>query len=189
VQADPVLRVRLRRWVAVSHSGLFRDPQQFDVLEDLLPGLLERSGDAPRVWSAGCAQGLELWSLALVLQRRGALGRALLLGSDVLEENVAAARGGEAARRAGLDPAIAPRLRFERRDLTREPAPSGRWDLILCRNLAIYLAPDAKQRLHRLLAGALAPGGVLLLGRTERLGDPAAFGLRPVADRAYERRP
>src|SRR3954454_12816643 len=40
VQADPVLRARLRRWVAVSHSGLFRDPEQFVVLErDLLPGV------------------------------------------------------------------------------------------------------------------------------------------------------
>jgi len=181
---DPQLRTRLRRWVAVSHSGLFRDPEQFSVLEQvLLPGLLHRRRGAPRVWSAGCAAGQELWSVAAILQRLGALDGAVLVGSDLLQENV------EAAGRADvpLPPGATPAVRFERRDLTREPALPGEWDLVLCRNLGIYLAPGAKERLHRILAGALAPGGVLLLGRTERLASPAALGLRALVDRAYER--
>jgi len=68
-----------------------------------------------------------------------------------------------------------------------DPPPPGRWGLILCRNLAIYLRSEAKTRLHRQLAGVLAPHGVLLLGRSERLSDPAALGLEPVAPHAYRR--
>ena len=57
----------------------------------------------------------------------------------------------------------------------------------MCRNVAIYFEPATKTRVHRLLAGALAPGGVLLLGRSERLGDAAALGVRRLEPHVYER--
>lgn len=152
LDADPGARRRFRMSVAVSVSGLFRDPAQFELLErTLLPPLLA-GGRRITVWSAGCANGTELYSLAIVLQRLGALERAHLLGSDLLEENLAEARR-----------------------------------LVLCRNLAIYLAPAARHALHETLAGALAPGGVLLLGRSERLTRPEALGLESVAPHAYRR--
>jgi chemotaxis protein methyltransferase CheR len=84
----------LARAVAVSHSGFFRDQGQFEALERrVLPAMLEHTRRL-RVWSAGCANGLELWSLAVVLSRLGVLDRAYLLGSDLLEENLAVAREG-----------------------------------------------------------------------------------------------
>ena len=71
LQRDARARDRFRRSVAVSHSGFFRDPEQFDALElRILPRLLEHSTHL-RTWSAGCANGLELWSLAVGLNRRG----------------------------------------------------------------------------------------------------------------------
>jgi chemotaxis methyl-accepting protein methylase len=94
LRRDPHSRERFRRSVAVSHSGFFRDPEQFDVLETrVLPRLLEHARRL-RAWSAGCANGLELWSLAEVLSRLGVLDDVHLLGSDLLEENLAAARAG-----------------------------------------------------------------------------------------------
>jgi chemotaxis protein methyltransferase CheR len=186
LRQDGAARERFRRAVAVSHSGFFRDPEQFEALElRVLPRLLEHV-ERLRVWSAGCANGLELWSLAVVLNRLGALAGSHLLGSDLLDENLAIARAG-AYDVVEIAPALRGRPRWERRDLTKEPAPHGRWDLILCRNVAIYLGPAAKSRVHRMLAGALAPGGVLMLGRSERLGDPAALGLRRLEGHVYER--
>jgi chemotaxis protein methyltransferase CheR len=186
LRRDEAARARFRRSVAVSFSGLFRDPAQFELLErELLPPLVARDGRI-RVWSAGCADGSELYSVALLLQRLGALERAFLLGSDLLEENIVAARRGpQLAGGAAGD--LRPKLRWERRDLLRDGAPAGPWRLILCRNVAIYLARDSKQRLHRSLAGALAPGGVLLLGRSERLSEPRGLGLEPVGPHAYRR--
>jgi chemotaxis protein methyltransferase CheR len=186
LRRDQRARERFRRSVAVSHSGFFRDPEQFDALElRILPRLLEHATRL-RAWSAGCANGLELWSLAVVLSRLGALDSAHLLGSDLLDENIAVARAG-VYDVVEITPALRRRANWERRDLVHDPPPTGRFDLIMCRNVAIYLDPLAKSRLHRTLADTLAPGGVLLLGRSERLGDPAALGLRRVEPHAYER--
>lgn len=186
LDADPEARQRFRTSVAVSVSGLFRDPAQFDLLEQtLLPPLLA-GGRRITVWSAGCANGTELYSLAIVLQRLDALERAHLLGSDLLEENLAEARRGTFDGGA-IASELRARCRWERRDLTRDGAPPGAWRLALCRNLAIYLAPAARHALHATLAAALAPGGVLLLGRSERLTRPEALGLEPVAPHAYRR--
>jgi chemotaxis protein methyltransferase CheR len=187
LQADPAARQRFRRSIAVSVTGLFRDPQQFEVLEEQLRAL----PDLPRlrVWSAGCSYGSELWSVAAVLDRLGLLCRAQLLGSDLLEENVARAQAGPVV---GVTDVALPRharLRFERRDIVRHGAPGGHWHVIVCRNVAIYLTPAARVTLHETLAEALAPEGVLLLGRSERISDPASLGLRRVAPHAYRRRP
>jgi chemotaxis protein methyltransferase CheR len=186
LRRDASSRERFRRSVAVSHSGFFRDPEQFDALETrILPRLLEHAGRL-RAWSAGCANGLELWSLAVVLNRLGVLESAHLLGSDLLEENLAVARAGTYDV-VEIAPALRRRVRWERRDLAHDEPPAGRFDLVLCRNVAIYFEPAAKARLHRMLAGALAPGGALMLGRSERLSDPAALGLRRVESHVYER--
>jgi chemotaxis protein methyltransferase CheR len=185
LRRDERARERFRRSVAVSHSGFFRDPEQFDALEQrVLPRLLEHTTHL-RAWSAGCANGLELWSLGVVLNRLGVLERATLLGSDLLEENLAVARAG-IYDVVEITPALRARARWEWRDLTHDPPP-GRFDLIMCRNVAIYLEPATKASLHRMLAGALSPGGVLMLGRSERLGDPAALGLGRLEPHIYER--
>lgn len=177
---DAQARARFRRSVAMPVTGLFRDPAQFELLErEILPSLLN---DVRRltVWSAACADGSELYSVALLLERLGALERAYLLGSDVLAENVAAARAPTYLRAP-----VPAGLRFERRDLLSEEAPRGKWRLVICRNFSIYLDDPATGRLHRLLAGALAKDGVLLLGRSERIADPETLGLARVAPHAY----
>lgn len=185
IARDPAARARFRAGVAVSVSGLYRDPDQFRLLERLLEPILAEPG-LVSVWSAGCADGSELSTVALILERLGALDRARLLGSDLLEENLSRARAGrygdvtmpEAVRRA---------MRWELRDLTGPEPPRGRWRVILCRNVAIYLEPTAKARLMRRLADALVPAGILLLGRSERLLEPGPLGLEPVGPHAYRR--
>lgn len=186
LRRDREARTRFRCAVAVSVSGFFRDPHQFELLEaELLPPLLA-SRARLRVWSAGAAAGQELFSLGLLLERAGRLGDCYLLGSDLLAENVAAAT---AAAHDGpaLSDAVRARVRWEQRDLVAEAPAPGAWDLVLCRNLAIYLAPAARDALHVRLAGALSRGGVLMLGRSERIADPGALGLRQAGPHAYRR--
>ena len=70
------------RAVAISVTGRFRDPEQFELLrEKILPDVLADPGDV-HVWSAGCATGLEVFGVSALLDEMGALGRAFLLGSD-----------------------------------------------------------------------------------------------------------
>ena len=184
LRSDAAARGRFRRAVAISVTGRFRDPHQYDLLRDrVLPQLIGDHG-AIGVWSAGCANGLELLGVASLLEGLGALDHAQLLGSDLLEENIAAARA------SGVDivsPRVASRIRWEVRDLTCEGAPDASFSLILCRNVGIYFAADARDRLMHTLAGALAPGGVLLLGRSERMVVPERYGLAAHAGNAYRR--
>jgi len=185
INRDQEARTRFRRSVAVSVSGLFRDPAQFDLLERTLLPQLIADGRRISVWSAGCADGSELYSIAVLLQRLGVLDRALLLGSDLLDENLALARRGSYDGGISFSSELRAHICWERRDLLRAGATPGKWRLILCRNLAIYLAPEPKRALHERLAGALARGGVLMLGRSERISDPERLGLRRAAPHAY----
>jgi len=79
------------------------------------------------------------------------------------------------------------RARWERRDLLRDGAPPGHWQLIMCRNVAIYLDQHAKRSLYETLADSLAAGGVLVLGRSERIADAKSMRLEQVAPHAYRR--
>ncbi len=179
-------RRRFRRAVAISVTGRFRDAHQFELLRDrIFPDLLA-AGRTLRVWSAGCATGLELYSVAEVLRSLGALGQARLLGSDLIEENIEVARRGGGDGRV-LPVEVAARIRWEVRDLLSGAAPQGSFDLVVCRNVGIYFTREARARLRDLLAAALTPGGVLLLGRSERLTDPRRLGLEPYAAHAYRR--
>ena len=67
--------------------------------------------------------------------------------------------------------------KFDTGDLLRDAAPSSRFDLILCRNVVIYFTEPVRDRLHQLMVGALRPGGYLMIGSTERVSTPQAFGL------------
>jgi chemotaxis protein methyltransferase CheR len=184
--SDDDARNRFRRSVAMVVSGLFRDPDQFQLIErELLPLVLGARRQL-RVWSAGCADGSELYSVGIVLAQMGLLENAGLLGSDLLHENLVIAEHGVYGD-VQLPATLRARMRWEQRDLLRAPAPAGKWSLVLCRNVAIYLRPEAKQRLHASLAAALAPGGVLLVGRSERLAEPGRIGLEPLQPHAYRR--
>jgi chemotaxis protein methyltransferase CheR len=177
-------RHRFRKAIAISVSGHLRDPHQFALLHDqVFPKIVERDGMI-RVWSAGCADGSELYDLGAMLQEGGELERSYLLGSDILEENLVAAK---AKQSSAANPRVRARVRWEQRDLATEAAPPGHWRLILCRNLAIYLRPEVRDELHAKLAGALAPGGFLMLGRSERIGDPTSLRLEPIAANVYRR--
>jgi len=183
---DEQARSRFRRAIAISVSGLFRDEAQFELLErTLLPPLLAKRRRIS-VWSAGCADGSELYSVAIVLERLGALERALLLGSDILEENLAAARHGVYGP-VEIPARIRAAARWERRDLLAADMPPSGWTLVLCRNVAIYLGPRERAGLYEKLAASLARGGILLLGRAERMAAPASLGLELVAPHAYTR--
>jgi chemotaxis protein methyltransferase CheR len=183
---DPAVRATLRRCILVPVTGLFRDPEQFELLEQrVLPGLLDRCGSLS-AWSAGCSDGSELYSLVLMLRRLGALARSRLLGSDVSAGRVELARRG-AMVSATVRRESRPVLRWERRDLLREPPPPGAFNLVLCRNVTIYFEPAAQRTVYVKLAAALGPGGVLMLGTSERLLSPGRFGLAEAGPHLYRR--
>lgn len=183
LRRDDSARAAFRRSVLVPVTRMFRDEAEFRMLErEVLPELLARR-ERLDVWSAGCATGDELRSVASLLERLGALDGALLVGSDLLED--ALEQAVELAAR--LAEPMRGRFRFERRNLVVDDLPARRFDLVLCRNVAIYLEPSAQAAVHRKLVAALRLGGFLMLGASETLLRPELLGLEPVGRHLFRR--
>ena len=202
-------------------TEFFRDANVFEALEAGLPALLRASaadGNRPlRVWSAGCSDGAELYSVAMLLAELCALQRCELLGTDCRREAIVTAtkgvfsatglRGlpaamidryvlpdaganvmsGEGSKLHRIDERLRGAVRWLQSDLLGGPQP-GPWDLVLCRNVAMYLEPLAADRLWRGIVSSLWPGGLLVLGKAERPSAAAARELSPVAPCIYRRR-
>lgn len=195
--------------LTINVTKFFRNHEVWGVLEDeVIPRLFEGPPGPRRVWSAGCASGEEIYSVAILLHewaarfgREDELSRFQLLGTDVDRRSLAAALRGsypalsmsEAPQAlverwftAGppyqLDPAIRERVRFERRDLISGPA-EPRQHLILCRNVIIYFDRAIQEELFDRFYDALEPGGYLVLGKVETLLGRTRSLLRPVNNR------
>jgi chemotaxis methyl-accepting protein methylase len=177
-----------------------------NVLPELLARKAAAGDASVRVWSAGCATGEEPYSIAILLAellgREPGERVATVVATDLDEralERARAARYPEAALanvRHGLlgsafvpegalfrvAPQIAASVTFAAHDLldprSGVPAESifGSFDLVLCRNVLLYFEPDWQESVCEKLYRSLAPGGHLLLGRTEVL--PGAWAGR-----------
>lgn len=182
--------------VTINVSQLWRHPEQWARLErDVLP---ELAADAcVRAWSAGCSYGAEAFTLAAVCQKAIPGTSVRILGTDIDRRMIERARTGifSAEDARGVDPremergfeaagagwrarpALQRMTTFELGDLLRLRPRSASHDLILCRNTVIYFAGPIRDELHARLAGALRPGGYLVVGATERVSAPRELGL------------
>jgi chemotaxis protein methyltransferase CheR len=186
VDADPVVRTRLRRLIAVSTTGLFRDPSQLRWFDSAVMPSLTAGVKNFRAWSAGCAAGEEAFTIAMMLEWHGLLVRSEVVGSDILEESLAEGQSGVVGG-ARIPAGMRGRVTWDLRDLTSGTTPGGQFDLILCRNVMTFLTPPAAEGVARTLAGSLGPGGALLVAREERIEDPEALGLVAISGSAYRR--
>ena len=191
---DPGAFERLLDCVTVQESGFFRHPEQFAALaSEVLPAL-----EGPVVvWSAGCGNGQEAYSLAMELAASGHPDWQVL-ATDISAAAAARARAGRysTAELAGIppehrrwlrpaaelwevDPALRARVRVEQANLTAGfPAAPGRCQVVFCRNVLIYLSRAVAQSFLTRLAGWLAPGGLVFLGYAETVLPPTR-GLHP----------
>jgi chemotaxis methyl-accepting protein methylase len=180
--------------VLIGVTSFFRDGPVFEALRSEAVASWHAHPGPIRVLSLGCASGAELYSVALLLAEAGLLARSDLLGIDCRQDAVASARAGlftteelaaiDAALRARyFEPArsgwriaspLARAARWEVGDATRA-IPAGPWDLVLCRNLFIYLQHAVVDGMLRRIVASLAPRGFLVVGKAER--PPAEFGL------------
>lgn len=185
-------------------TGFFRDPAVFASLqEQILPEITARGATA-RIWSAGCSEGPELYSVAIQLAELKSLHRCYLLGTDCRPESIRLASGGayDSQMVKSVPPDLLARYFVQEGPHWRihswlrtvvqwrggnalDVCEPGAWDMILCRNMSIYLLSASTARLWRALAAALRPGGVLVVGKAERpLGTP---GLSMMAPCIYRR--
>lgn len=203
---DPGVLDELVDRLTINVSEFFRNPELFQVLRDrVLPELRERFGSL-RVWSAGCSNGAEPYSVAMLLAEVDPGGAWSVLGTDIDRQVLAQAAEGRyrdedvrhvsPARRARflvregdgwrVHPSLQKRVRFRRHDLLRDPF-GGPWHLILCRNVVIYFTEEAKRTLYRRFAESLLPGGYLFVGAAEQVAGARELGFEPAHPFFYRR--
>ncbi len=196
LRSDPQEAQSLRQAFMISVSAFFRDSEVFAALGKALDELIAgRQPEEPiRVWVPGCATGEEAYSIAALIAERldpdggkGLVGgEAQIFATDLDAEAIRIARAGVYPRAAldSMDPHLRERfftagrdtvrvvkaLRelcvFAEHDLLRHPSFTH-MDLVSCRNVLIYFDPQVQQEVLARFHYALAPGGLLLLGKSE----------------------
>ncbi len=178
--------------LTVNETYFFRESQHHDALrDDVVPAIVARAELPLRVLSLGCSSGEEPYGVALTLLEAG-LGpeSASITACDASPAMIAKAERAlysewslrnvpDSVRaryfrctRAGfeLDPRVRAWVRFEVRNVVEEDPTfwrPARFDVVLCRNMLIYLTPAVTRRVIERIALSLRPGGHLLLGHSE----------------------
>jgi chemotaxis protein methyltransferase CheR len=207
LEQDPAAFDQFLKRLTINVSDFFRNPERFEALrQSMLPRLLSER-EQLLIWSAGCANGSEAYTLAIILHELapGSLPEQRILATDIDKRSLQQAEQGiyTESELKGLDPKRKERYfrqkdrNFQVRDLLRiiefkqhnlldDPFPKG-CDLILCRNVVIYFTQEAKERLYPRLREALRPGGVLMVGGTEPILRYAEYGFQRLGPGFYRR--
>ena len=177
-----------------NETYFFRDRAPFDVLQrHALPELAQRRAKSKRlrIWSAGCSTGQEVYSLAMLFaeEREKWRGWSIdILGTDVSTACVDRARKGaytqfEVQRGLGINQTIKwfeesadgwraveelrRPIRFQVHNILEQAPHPGGFDIVLCRNVLLYLSAEKKTLSFERIAGAMAEDGWLMLGAGE----------------------
>lgn len=179
----------------INVSSFFRDPQAWEDLDKQViePLVAQReSGDEIRVWSVGCATGEEAYTIGMALLEKIELSgkriRLQIFATDVSDtldfaragaypETIEAQLSQEQLARFfvrrrstyQVNKHLRDRIIFARHNVISDP-PFSRMDIIVCRNLLIYIEPDTQRKILGMFNFALRDGGTLFLGSAETIG-------------------
>jgi chemotaxis protein methyltransferase CheR len=198
---DHTLRNKIVDAITTNETLFFRDSSPFDALQHkVIPETIDGKVGTLyqkklRIWSAACSTGQESYSMAMLLSEMLPDIQdwdVNILGTDISDEVVArASRGWYASHEIerGLSPVRLQRFfqsenggyrvkdslralcSFERRNLLDPNSARGKFDVIFCRNVAIYFTAEARRDLFLRLTTALTPEGWMFVGSQESLRD------------------
>ena len=192
---DPDLLQRLMSALSVRASGFFRDAKFYGAFREKAVPML-RTYPFIRIWHAGCANGEEVYSMAILMQEEGLFEKCDFYATDIDSSALKAAGRGvysrpvvvsstESYREAGgktsltdyfsisgrdarIKAELKERVTFMRHNLVTDGS-LNEFNVILCRNVLIYFAKPLQNRVHELLYSSLTRFGILGLGANETL--------------------
>jgi chemotaxis methyl-accepting protein methylase/chemotaxis response regulator CheB/PAS domain-containing protein len=198
MQENPQETELLFKELLIGVTSFFRDPAVWEQLkEKILPALLKArpAGGTIRAWTPGCSTGEEAYSLAIVFREVLDIVKPTgnfslqVFATDLDKDAIDKARAGvypaniaadvspdrkqrffvqeECGFRVGK--AIRESVVFAPQNVIMDP-PFTKIDILICRNLLIYLDPSIQKKLLPLFHYSLNPGGILILGTAETIG-------------------
>ncbi len=206
ISHDSARRQEFKDFVTINVSEFFRIPEKFEYLRrQVFPKLLAARRRL-NIWSAGCSDGSEPYSLAITLQEIAPLGQWRILATDIDTTVLERARRGvypasqlrnladsqlkkyfvPAGAEFRLADQVRNKIEFKTHDLLRGVYQSD-FDLIVCRHVLIYFTEEAKDEIFRKFNASLRPGGVLFIGGTEMIKMPKSIGYDSLAVSFYQK--
>lgn len=171
----------------------FRDNYPFEAIKHIvLPQMDKHNFDQIRIWSAACATGQEPYSISIAIEEyfthKLASSRFQILATDISPTSLQIAQEGQYNKKSLIrgmsterqdrffiqsgehwlvNSNIKKRIQFRLLNLLNTYSTLGRFDIIFCRNVLIYFAPELKKNILERMINALAPNGYLFLGSSE----------------------
>jgi chemotaxis protein methyltransferase CheR len=187
---------KLCDFLTINVTEFFRDAWAFKELHTtILPRLIE-NGDHLNIWSAGCSNGAEAYTIAMLLMDSGKKVYFRILGTDMDELSLAKARAGGPFREDMLknmpkhlvakyftaqngdfwvQKEVQEKVNFKKHNLLADPFEKG-FNLIVCRNVTIYFTEEAKEKLNQRFYDSLKENGILFVGATEFMVNSVKIG-------------
>jgi chemotaxis protein methyltransferase CheR len=199
----------------VNLTELFRNP---DVWIHIRDNILDEFQNKPiSIWHAGCSTGEEVYTMSIVLEEKGVLARAKLLGSDLSKRALVKARNGDYSteilkqylnpflkffprrkledyfdyheKHATIKSAFKHNVTFKSHNLVNDPS-MGEHDIIFCRNVMIYFDIELKKKVLELIYRSLKENGYFIIGYYDIMPEAGKkyFDLVDIKTRIYRKK-
>lgn len=207
IQTNKALFDEFVNYLTINVSEFYRNPEQWQLLEkDILPEILKHNR-RPRIWSAACSTGDEPYSLVMLLTKFLPMADIHIIATDIDKQVLMKAQSGlyNIKSLKNLPKEFIDRyfttlneqtlqikdevkrcVEFREHNLLKDPYIMD-CDLILCRNVVIYFTEEAKKDIYRKFYEALNKGGILFVGSTEQIIQPASYGYSSVKAFFYKK--
>ena len=207
LEHDQHEREKLLDFLTINVSEFYRDSMHFEKLQKIiLPELLQKNSSL-NIWSAGCSNGAEPYSIAIILEKLAPFQTHRILSTDIDRNSLNKAQNGGPYNKNEIRNVpekimdkyfsyrdgkywIGERLRqkveFRHHDLMLSRYESN-FDLIICRNVTIYFSEEAKQKINKDFYNSLKANGILFIGATETMIDATNIGFQKLAPCFYRK--
>ncbi len=181
--------------MTINVSEFYRNGKRWEILQNkIFPKLLQTNSKL-KIWSAACSTGEEPYSLAMVLSHHQPLSHIRIQATDLDENVIQKAKLGLYPERSlaevpkdvqakyftkegvfyRVNEDVKRTVTFKKHNLLKDPYESN-FDLIVCRNVMIYFTEEAKDQIYENFSKSLRTGGILFVGSTEQIFNPARYG-------------
>ncbi|SCZ01312.1 CheR family methyltransferase [Alkaliphilus peptidifermentans] len=193
-------------YLTINVSEFYRNPQQWEVLEnDIIPYLLKHKSKL-KIWSAACSTGEEPYSLVMLLTKFLKLNDISIIATDLDDGAMSKAKTGIYSAKSlenlpkdfvynyfqkinesyMIKDTIKNQVSFKKHNLLESPYPD-KCDLIVCRNVMIYFTEETKNKMYHKFYDSLDSNGVLFVGSTEQIILPNRYNLAPMKTFFYQK--
>lgn len=195
-------------FLTINVSEFYRNPDQWVILEKEILPLILATNKKPQIWSAACSTGDEPYSLAMLLAKYIPMRDIHIIATDIDKQVLEKAKAGlyNVKSLKGLPKEFVDQyfvkinetsykicddikrcVEFRHHNLLKDAYPDH-CDLIVCRNVVIYFTEDAKEVIYRKFSQSLVQNGILFVGSTEQIIQPASVGFESIRAFYYRKK-